>query len=131
MAVTDKTIDLTGANNQVVWTHSSNTELRLLFVHLIVTGIDSEITISYTQGNINNNIDGDTNVILGTDILVPIKDCEGVVIEDTFDTDGAYVVAIDTFFGKYANIKIDKKLATTGIVRVVSNTVKKFNNRLY
>lgn len=125
MAVIDKTIDISGANNQVVQFWSTNTELQLLFVHIIVRGIDDPVKISFTQGNINNDIDKNTNLILGSDLLAPLEDCEGNLIEQEFTSDGNYVIASDTFFGKWGNCIVNKQLATVGTLRIITNTIKK------
>ena len=125
MAVIDKSLNVAGQDKQIVQFWSTNTELQLLFIHFIIRNIDDDIKITFTQGNVNNDIDRDTNLIVGDDLLAPLDDCEDTPIEHTFTASGNYVIALDTFYGKWGNAILNKLSATTGTVRIISNTIKK------
>jgi len=125
MAVTDKTFNISGGD-QVLQTFSTNTELTSMFTHLIVRGVDAfPLVVKFSQGNINNDIDNDTNKIIGDDLLVPVEDCEGNLIIENIIANGNYVVAVDTFYGKWGDVRIEVGAATTGTVRIITNTIKK------
>lgn len=104
---------------------SNNVEFGLMTLHLVVSGLVGEFTVKFKQGNQPNKVNNEDDQLVGADILVDILDCEGNSTDKTISSDGNYFIAIDTFYGKYANFVIERNTATAGLIDLYGVVAKK------
>ena len=117
MAVVEKTLNISEGDQSVQY-WSSKVDSNVVHTNIIIEGVDSDVKFSWFQGNDNiSPAYGFTS-----DHFAPIEDHKEKPIE-LIAGNGNYMIAINTFYGKYGDVRLDVQSATTGTIKIINNTL--------